>query len=193
MHRSVALGVTAVALVAAFTLLRSEPTAPSATPASLDAQAVSTVPQGTALQLVPRSRMELGSFRLRDGTVLRIATGSLRDGAECLVEEGDGGETRACQEGGLFATRRAELIVGSEGGPDRFDRLHVTGIVAPNVRSASLVKTDGAAVRLTLTPQRTFMFESPQADLEAAVHPTELRLYGPGRKLVGVVDFPPAG
>jgi hypothetical protein len=66
-------------------------------------------------------------------------------------------------------------------------------LAAAAALAASLVKTDGAAVRLTLSPQWTFMFESPRTDLEAAVHPTALRLSGPGGRLVGVVGFPPAG
>jgi len=198
MHRLAFIGVTTIAAVTAVTavtavaLLRSDPNVLPVT-VSPDARTVSASPQRSAPQLVPSSRAEVGSFRFASGKMVRVAIGSLRDGSQCLIEEGAGGQTRACQEGGLFATRRAELMVGSEGGPDHFDQLHVIGIVAPSVRSAVLAKTDGTSVRLALNAQKAFFYESPTVELDADVYPTAVELYGPSGRLVGTVEFPPAG
>ena len=140
----------------------------------------------------PETRRELGRFHLESGGV-SLSTADAVDGGACLVEDDENGDTSSCLDGGLFATRKAELIVSSDGGPERYDHLHVAGVVAPGVRSAWLVKTDGTSVELVLNASGAFAYESPDAELGARVYPTAVRLYGPSGKFVGSVDFPAAG
>ncbi len=141
-----------------------------------------------------RTRRHLGTFALRrGGRQIRIATADTVEGSGCLIEEQEGAESSSCLGDGLFASRRAELMVSSEGGPDRFDELHVVGVAAPGVRNVVLVKSDGTTVSLAFNMQRAFFFESPAADLAARVYPSALRLVGASGKVLETVDFPAAG
>jgi hypothetical protein len=149
--------------------------------------------QSAGAKLKAGSKRLVGSFELRKGQAVRVSTVDTVDGAGCLIEEDGEGESSSCLEGGLFTSRRAELVVSSIGGPERFDELHLTGVAAPDVRTVQLVKTDGAVVDLPLTPQRGFVFESPVGDLDADVYPTALRLLGANGRLIETVAFPAAG
>lgn len=140
-----------------------------------------------------RTKEHLGSFEVGRSRKIHLSIADTVDGMGCLIEEEAGAESSSCLEGGLFAARKAELIVRSEGGPERLEELHLVGVVAPNVRGVSVVKTDGTAVPIAINPTRAFVFESTAADLEARVYPTALRLYGPSGKLVDTLDFPAAG
>src|SRR5262245_21049398 len=140
----------------------------------------------------PDTREELGLFRVARGRVSLSTADALEAGA-CLIEGDRDGETSSCLDDGLFATRKAELIVSSGGGPGHFDELQVVGVVAPSIRSARLVKTDGTEVELVLNARRAFVYESPAGDLAAQVYPTALRMFGSNGKLVDTVDFPAAG
>ena len=124
---------------------------------------------------------------------MSVSAAETLDGKGCLVEGDDQGETSSCLEGGLFSSRKAELIVSSMGGPERFDELHLTGVVAPDIRLARLVKTDGTDTELQLNAHRAFVYQSPAGDLASKVYPSALRLFGPSGKLVETVDFPAAG
>lgn len=143
--------------------------------------------------LKEETREQVGAFDLSKGHNIRLSTAETVDGMACLIEEDEGVTGSSCLEKGFFTLRKAELLVSSQGGPERFDELHATGIVAPGIRAAVLVKTDGSAVELRLNPHGAFAFESTEVDLEARIYPTGLRLYGPSRKLVETVTFPPAG
>ena len=146
-----------------------------------------------ALRLKEDTRRHVGVFDLAQGRKVRLSTADTVDGMACLIEQDEGAVGSSCLENGFFAQRKVELLVGSQGGPDRVPELHVVGIVAPGIRSAVLVKTDGSVVELRLNRDGAFLFESPDADLEARIYPTKLRLYGPSGKLAGTVTFPPAG
>jgi hypothetical protein len=143
-------------------------------------------------QLKQETRKQLGLFQVGKKRV-RLSAADAVDGGACLVEADGDGETSSCLSDGLFATRKAELIVSSEGGPTYFDELHVAGVVAPGVRSARLVKTDGTVIELRPNSSGAFAYESSASDLAAQVYPTTVRLFGPSGKLVGTVDFPAAG
>lgn len=143
--------------------------------------------------LKKESRRHIGAFDLAKSRTVRLSTAETVDGMACLIEQDEGAESSSCLENGLFALRKAELLVSSQGGPERFSELHVVGIVAPGIRSAVLVKTDGNAVELRLNRDGAFLFESPEADLEGRIYPTKLSLYGPSGKLAETVTFPPAG
>jgi hypothetical protein len=140
----------------------------------------------------PETRKELGVFRVGQGRV-SLSTADAVGGGVCLVEGDGDGETGSCLDDGLFATRKAELIVSSEGRPGYVDELHVSGVVAPGVRAARLVKSDGTLVELRLNSSGAFMYESSAGDLAAEVYPTAVQMFGPNGKLVGTVDFPAAG
>jgi hypothetical protein len=146
------------------------------------------------LRLDADTRKSLGTFRLSTGRNIELVAARASDGQSCVIDEDERGAIGGtCLADGLFGARRAAFYVSSQGGPQRFDELYVAGVVAPSVHGMVLVKTDGNTVRLDLNPSRAFVFESPGADLEAGIYPTELRLYGPSGKLIETVAFPPAG
>lgn len=191
--RLITLGCATVGLAAVAVLVMADGSgSPSSAPRSV---AVSSAdrPQSGRPRLRAETKRLVGSFELRQGRTIRVSTADTVDGRECLVEEDSVGEASSCLDGGLFSSRRAALVVSSMGGPERFDELHVTGVVAPGIRVVWLVKTDGATVELPLNAQRAFTYESPPTDLESGVYPTALRLLGRGGKLVEVVGFPSAG
>lgn len=148
---------------------------------------------GQSHQLRPETRRARGDFGLLSGRRVRISTAETVDGKVCVIEDDEGGEAGSCLEGGLFALRKVEFLVSSQGGPERFTELHVAGIAAPGVRGISVVKTDGESVRLAVNFDRAFVYESSPSDLAAGVYPTALRLLGPNGTLVEEVTFPPAG
>ncbi len=150
-------------------------------------------PSGTGPKLKVETKRQLGLFGLSKGRKLSISTADTVDGKACLIEEDEDGAGSSCLDGGFFALRKVEFLVSSQGGPEQFTALHVAGVVAPSIRAASLVKTDGTAVQLRLNSERAFVYESPSSELEARIHPTALRLYGANRKLAETVTFPPAG
>jgi hypothetical protein len=104
-----------------------------------------------------------------------------------------GGSGATCVDGDLFATRKVAFSVASEGGPDDVTELYVSGVVAPPVRAASVVLTDGSAVPLALTEERGFLRESTASELQAHVYPAALRLYGANGKLLQTISFPAQG
>ena len=143
------------------------------------------------------TRKQIGRFRVAHGTsasrVVGLSSAMTEDGSECLIEDDVDGEASSCLEGGFFALRKAEVMVSTAGGPDRFDELYLAGIVAPGVRTARVVKADGSEVDTELSSERAFVYESTAQDLEAKVYPTAVRLFGPSGKLLGTVTFSPAG
>jgi hypothetical protein len=165
----------------------------SSSPTAATSIAVTANDSGHKPRLKADTKRVLGSFELRKGRTSRVSTADTVDGLGCLIEEDNGGEMSSCLEGGLFSARKAELVVSSQGGPDRFSELHVVGIAAPSIRGVWMVKTDGTTVQLPLNAQRAFVFESSAEDLDAKVYPTSLRLHGQSGRLVETVDFPPAG
>jgi hypothetical protein len=133
----------------------------------------------------------LGTFKTAKGHTIRISTARTTDGQGCLIEEGeDAGFASSCLEGGLFATRRAELMISSMGGPERFSEIRVVGVVASNVGAAFLDKSDGTSAALALNDHRAFSFESPAAELESGVAPSGLRLIGRNGRLIETIDIP---
>lgn len=186
--------VLLVAVVALLVWLRDQSSPRKTTRLPASSASVSRAAEGEGgPPLKAETRRAVGAFDLAGGRRIHLSTADTSDGTVCLIEEEDGAESSTCLEGGLFAMRRAELLVGSQGGPERFSELHVTGIAAPGVRGVALVKTDGGVVRLDLSANRAFVFESPDADLTARIYPTALRLYGPNGRLVETVSFPPGG
>jgi hypothetical protein len=146
------------------------------------------------MKIKGETKRSLGQFRLSDGSSLELSTAETTDGQECLIEEHSlSGSSGGCLEGGLFGSRKVELSVSTDGGPETFSELYVTGVVAPSIRSASLELTDGTQAPLQLTAAGTFLHESAQATLAAHVYPTRVHLFGPNGKLVETVSFPPAG
>ena len=146
-----------------------------------------------AIEMKPGTRKPLGSFTLASGRRVQLYTAETDDAKSCLLEDDSGaGAGAGCLEDGLFGARRVAFSVNTDGGPARFAELYVVGVVAPSVRSAALVLTDGREVPLRLAANRTFLFESPEADLASGVHPTGFRLFGAAGKLVETVSFPSA-
>lgn len=189
--RTIAVVVSAAAfLVAALLAPGKHSTASSSRATSFVA---ATEGQDGKPHFRPEARTDLGRFRLARGHQVSVSTAETLDGKGCLVEGDDQGETSSCLEGGLFSSRKAELIVSSMGGPERFDELHLTGVVAPDIRSVRLVKTDGTDTDLQLNAHRAFVYQSSAGDLASKVYPSALRLFGPSGKLVETVDFPAAG
>jgi len=143
------------------------------------------------------TRKQLGRFRVGRGTsasrLVGLSSATTEEDSECIIEDDVDGEASSCLDGGFFALRKAEVMVSTAGGPGQFDELYVAGIVAPGIRAARVVKTDGSEVATELNSERAFVYESPATDLEARVYPIALRLFGPSGKLVGTVAFPPAG
>ena len=150
-------------------------------------------PSGTGPKLKVETKRQLGVFDLSEGRKIRISIADTIDGMACLIEEDENGAGSTCVDSGFFALRKVEFLVSSQGGPEQFTALHVAGVAAPSIRAASLVKTDGTTVQLTLNSERAFVYESPGSELEAGIYPTALRLYGGNRKLAETVTFPPAG
>jgi hypothetical protein len=147
-----------------------------------------------SIKLKPGSKKALGGFTLASGRRVQLYTADTEDAKSCLVEDDpEAGAGAGCLEGGLFRERQVAFSVDTQGGPDRFDELYVTGVVASNIRSAELTKSDGTAVRIDLAESRAFVYESPSADLESRVYPDGFRLFGPNGKLVETVSFPAAG
>lgn len=147
-----------------------------------------------SIKLKAGSKRSLGEVELSDGRHVRLFSADTVDSKSCLIEDDpETGPGAGCLEGGLFTARKAAFSVNAKGGPDRFEELYVVGVAAPSVRAVAVVKTDGETVALELNVERSFLFESSQADLEARVYPVGLRLFGANGKLVGAVTFPPAG
>lgn len=146
---------------------------------------------GKKLVLESGSERSLGAFGLGRGKTLRLATAQTADGQACLLESGqDDPGSSMCLDGGLFGVRRVAFTVDSQGGPDRFTELRVPGVVAPDIRGAEILKTDGSSAPVALTSTGAFVYESPSADLQRGVYPSGFRLYGPNGKLVETVRFP---
>ena len=138
------------------------------------------------------TKVAVGSFKLRGGGRRDVFTARTADGKSCLVDEdAAGGSGATCSDGDLFAGRRAAFSVASEGRPGAFTELLVTGVVAPAVRSASLVLTDGSAIELGLTRERGFLRESTSDELRARIYPAAIRLFGASGGLLETVTFPP--
>ncbi len=144
-------------------------------------------------RLVEGTRRHVGVFGLSKGRKIRLSTAETVDGMACLIEEDDIGAGSSCLDDGLFARRKVELLVSSQGGPGKFSELHVAGISAPGIRTITLVKTDGSVVRLDLGASRAFVYESSAADLEERIYPTALRLYAASGRLVETLTFPAGG
>jgi len=164
---------------------------PRSVPSAGDGGTVDVAADADGLALVPGSARALGVFKLSRGPSLDLSEADTQDGKSCLFESSrDGGEGRMCLDGGLFAHRRIAFVVDSQGGPGRFTELHVPGVVAPEIRMAEILKTDGTSVPIDLTSTRAFVYESPASELQQGVYPSGFRLYGPSGKLVETVHFP---
>jgi hypothetical protein len=166
-----------------------------------DRHSVAQVGNGSALERLERSakvkagsKRSLGTLGLSDGRKIELTLAETTDGTECLIDhEAGAGASASCLEDGLFRHRRVEFSIAFEGGPDAFDELHVTGIVAPNIRSADIVMTNGDVSPLALSKERTFVYESTRDDLQRRIRPTAFRLYGPSGRLVETHRFAPPG
>jgi hypothetical protein len=188
---AISLCVAALAIAALIARGNRSDTAP---PSATSFVAASPAAEGNAMpRFKPETRNDLGRFALGRGRQVKVSSAETTDGQECLIEDDGSGEASSCLEHGLFATRKAELVVGSMGGPEHFDELHVTGIVAPGIRSARLVKTDGTEADLELNADRAFVYDSSTIDLREQVYPTALRLFASDGRLVATVHFPAAG
>jgi hypothetical protein len=167
----------------------------------LDRHPVAQVENGAVLERLERSakvktgsKRSLGTLRLSDGRVIELTRAETIDGKECLIDHARGaGASASCLDDGLFRHRRVEFSIAFEGGPETFDELQVIGVVAPSVRSAELVMTNGGVAPLALTKEHTFVYESGREALLQGVRPTAFRLYGPRGKLVETHRFVPPG
>jgi len=189
----VSAAVFVLAVAFQFTQAPDEPASSAVSPGL-----VAMTPPGEGRpHLEAGTRKQLGRFRVGHGKnasrLVGLSSAMTEEGSECLVEDDVDGESSSCLDGGFFALRKAEVVVSTAGGPDQFDELYVAGIVAPGVRAARVVKTDGSEVATELSSERAFIYESTAADLEAKVYPTAVRLFGANGKLVGTVTFPPGG
>ncbi len=144
------------------------------------------------LDLQAGSQRSLGAFRLSRGRSLDLATASTTDGKSCLLESsGVDPDGSVCSDGGLFVRRKVAFAIESQGrGPDAVSELHVAGVVAPEIRSAELLKSDGSSSQLLLRETGAFVYESPSSELARGVFPSGFRLYGASGKLVQSVQFP---
>ncbi len=145
-----------------------------------------------AIKLKRGTKKAVGEFELSAGDTVRLHTADTEDGQSCLIDEGpDAAAGASCLENGLFALRNVEFFVNSEGHPDRLEQLYVGGVVAPNIRSISVRKTDGSTTPLRPTQERAFLYESAVTELQGDVLPSELRLFGASGKLIEVQRIPP--
>jgi hypothetical protein len=194
---SIAVAVSAAVLATAIALRLTQRPDGTASHAATSSLVSATEKSDVRPHYKAETRKQLGRFRVGRGTsasrLVGLSSATTEEGLECLIEDDLDGEASSCLDGGFFALRKAEVIVSTAGGPDQFDELYVAGIVAPGVRAARVVQTDGSEVATELSPERAFIYESTAADLEAKVYPTAVRLFGPSGKLVGTVTFPPAG
>jgi hypothetical protein len=189
----VAGGALVVAFVMPLVLLalRGADREDAATRHASPVSATSPGTQGGRPQFKQGTRRLVGLFKVAKGRTIRVSTGETTDGQGCLIEEEEGaGLASSCLEGGLFSTRRAELMISSMGGPERFSELRVVGVVAPSVGGAFLDKSDGTSVALALNDQRAFVYESSAAELESGVVPSGLRLTGRNGRVIETVDLP---
>jgi hypothetical protein len=194
----IALLATALAL-GGYVVARSDVRAVSET--TSNAREIALTGKGSGLERLERSakirpgtKRSLGTLALSGGRRVELLLAETEDGRACLIEaSADGGASAGCLEGGLFRHRRVEFSVAFDGGPDTFDELYVTGVVAPNVKTAQLVMTNGDVTELALTDERAFAFESPRSALRRDVFPTAFRLYGASGKLIDVETFAPPG
>ena len=195
--QSIAVAAAAVVFVLAIALQLAKRPATEASSAAAPSFAAVTTNDDRRPHFKAETRKELGRFRVgggqNKGRLVGISSATTDEGSECLIEDDVDGEASSCLVDGFFATRKAEVVVSTAGGPDRFDELYVAGVVAPGVRAARVVKTDGREVATELSSERAFLYESPPADLEAKAYPTALRLFGQNGKVMGMVTFPPAG
>jgi hypothetical protein len=190
-----ALGAGGVAYQAQSSGQHAGPSA-SARPVSATAE---EPPAATAIERFERSiqakagsRRSLGELRVA-GRSVRLYSVETTTGKSCLVDEDPRvGPSAGCLDGELFDARRAAFSVNTTGGPGRYDELYLIGVAAPGVGAVALVKSDGSSVRLRLTRDRAFVFESPASELAARIHPSALRLFTPGGRLIEVIDFPAA-
>lgn len=147
-----------------------------------------------SMKAKPGSRKALGGVRLADGRRIDLYTVETEDAKSCLVEDDpEAGAGGGCLEGGLFQERRVAFSVNTQGGPERFDELYVSGLVAPRIRSADLTLSDGSARPLELSKTGAFVYESTDVELASRILPVGIRLFGPNGTLVEAVSFPPAG
>jgi hypothetical protein len=198
----VLVGIASMVAGAAYVISEREEGVRAPSPHSFSANASDIAPGAESpmeqfersIKMKAGTKKKLGEFELADGRRLGLYSADTTDSKSCLIDDdAKGGPSAGCLDDGLFHARKVAFSVNSQGGPQRFDELYVVGVVDPSVRGASLVKTNGSAVSLDLNAERAFLFESPDADLGAAIYPTELRLFGQSGKLVERVSFPPAG
>ena len=194
---SIAVAVSAAILATAVALRHAQRPDGTASHAAMASLVTAIETNDVRPHYKPETRKQLGRFRVGRGAsasrLVGLSSATTEEGSECLIEDDVDGEASSCLDGGFFALRKAEVIVSTAGGPDQFDELYVAGIVAPGVRAARVVKADGSSIATELNAERAFVYESTEADLEAKIYPTAVRLYGPSGKLVEAVAFPPAG
>jgi len=184
-----ALLLLAAAAVASVAALHGRERDAKITPATVPVSNVSASGSGLAMQ--PGSQTSLGAFRLSRGRSLHLASAETVDGKSCLLEATDGeGSGSVCADGALFAHRKVAFAIDSQGNPGALSELRVVGVVAPGIRAAEVLKSDGSDSNLELARDGAFAYESPAAELARGVYPSGFKLYGASGKLVQVVDFP---
>lgn len=153
-------------------------------------RAASTVSRADPLAERPGTRRELGRFELRGGRSARLWTADAVAGTSCLLEDDSSSASSMCLEGGLFKHHRVAFFVRSEGGPDRFSELHLSGVVAPEVARATVRKSDGTVADLDLGAAGAFVYESTTAELEIDALPAALSLYRRNGTLIETIGIP---
>lgn len=122
---------------------------------------------------------EVGTFGLGPGRTLDVMTAKTIDGKSCLVHEDPvRGSGMMCLEGGLFSLNRAAFSISSDGGPERFSELMLTGIAAPEITRVVVAKTNGKGEEVALNGEGAFVFQSTPDELKQDIVPAGLRLYG---------------
>ncbi len=144
-----------------------------------------------SLEVTDGSRRSIGAFALSGARTLRSYVAVTNDGKSCLIsDDSHAGAGATCVDGGLFDERPVLFSVDSQGGPERFQELYLSGIAAPGIAGVVVTKTDGTSAKLRIGSTGAFLFRSSPADLARDVLPTGMRLNAPDGTLVEVVDIP---
>ena len=143
-----------------------------------------------SLDVAQETWEDVGAFGLRGGRKVRLHTADAAHGKSCLIESEASEASSMCLDRSLFGLHRAAFMIGSNGGPDRFSDLHLSGVAAPAVGGVTLVLTDGSSSELALTDDRAFLFESKASELARGVGPAALRLFGQNGRLLETIPIP---
>lgn len=188
---SVVLGVGAALVVAALLALRHARVDATPAAAARDATPVSKG-SGEKPAVDRATKVSLGAFRLHGGKRIEVFSAKTTDGRSCVLDESlDGSSGGTCLDGEPFEGRLVAFLVSSEGGPDAFTELRLSGAVAPTVHAVAVLRSDGSRANVGLTPKHAFVFESTLDELGADVLPTAIELYGANGRLLETVTVPP--